>query len=106
VHHVEAPAVAELDAGGEPGREDVVETEVEPRGAAGGFADRRDPGAHTDAKAPAPGASVTEDELREHSLANLAKYKVPERWLFVDGFPRNAMGKIQKPELKKRFGPA
>jgi long-chain acyl-CoA synthetase len=49
------------------------------------------------------GATVTEDELREHCLANLAKYKVPERWLFVDGFPRNSMGKIQRRDLPELF---
>jgi long-chain acyl-CoA synthetase len=49
------------------------------------------------------GVTVTEDELREHCLANLAKYKVPERWLFVDGFPRNSMGKIQRRELPDLF---
>jgi acyl-CoA synthetase (AMP-forming)/AMP-acid ligase II len=49
------------------------------------------------------GASVTEDELREHCVANLAKYKVPERWLFVDGFPRNSMGKIQRRDLPALF---
>ena len=40
---------------------------------------------------------------REHCLANLAKYKVPERWLFVDGFPRNSMGKIQRRDLPALF---
>jgi acyl-CoA synthetase (AMP-forming)/AMP-acid ligase II len=49
------------------------------------------------------GATVTEDELRAHCLANLAKYKVPERWLFVDGFPRNTMGKIQRRDLADLF---
>lgn len=49
------------------------------------------------------GANVTEDELREHCLVNLAKYKVPERWLFVDAFPRNAMGKIQRRDLPALF---
>lgn len=53
------------------------------------------------------GAMVTEaaaeDLLREHCLANLAKYKVPERWLFVAGFPRNSMGKIQRRELPDLF---
>ena len=51
------------------------------------------------------GATVTEDELREHCLANLARYKVPERWLFVEGFPRNSMGKIQRRELLALFTP-
>jgi acyl-CoA synthetase (AMP-forming)/AMP-acid ligase II len=49
------------------------------------------------------GETVTEDELRAHCLANLAKYKVPERWLFVDGFPRNSMGKIQRRDLAALF---
>jgi len=50
-----------------------------------------------------PGATITEEELRAHCLANLAKYKVPERWLFVDEFPRNSMGKIQRRELPALF---
>jgi acyl-CoA synthetase (AMP-forming)/AMP-acid ligase II len=49
------------------------------------------------------GAAVSENELREHCLANLAKYKVPERWLLVDGFPRNSMGKIQRRDLPALF---
>ncbi|HEX4531435.1 MAG TPA: AMP-binding protein [Acidimicrobiia bacterium] len=51
------------------------------------------------------GATADEEELRAHCLANLAKYKVPERWLFVDGFPRNSMGKIQRRELLALFTP-
>lgn len=43
---------------------------------------------------------VTTDELIAHCRANLAAYKVPDRWIFVDDFPRNAMGKIRKPELR------
>ncbi len=48
---------------------------------------------------PVPGASVDEDVLREHCLANLAKYKVPERFVEIAAFPRNAMGKIVRREL-------
>jgi acyl-CoA synthetase (AMP-forming)/AMP-acid ligase II len=51
----------------------------------------------------APGATVTADDITRHCLANLAKYKVPERWVFVDGFPRNSMGKIQRRELRPLF---
>jgi len=51
----------------------------------------------------APGAAVTAEDLTAHCLANLAKYKVPERWVFVDGFPRNSMGKIQRRELVALF---
>ncbi|HXY92868.1 MAG TPA: AMP-binding protein [Acidimicrobiia bacterium] len=51
----------------------------------------------------APGANVTAEQLTQHCLANLAKYKVPERWVFVDSFPRNSMNKIQRRELAPLF---
>lgn len=44
-------------------------------------------------------AALDEDAVRSHCLANLAKYKVPERFVVVDAFPRNAMGKIIRKEL-------
>ena len=33
----------------------------------------------------------------------LAAFKVPKRVFIVDDLPRNAMGKVQKNELRKRF---
>jgi fatty-acyl-CoA synthase len=42
---------------------------------------------------------VSEDELREHCLAQLARFKVPKSFTFVDELPRNSMGKVQKSEL-------
>lgn len=45
------------------------------------------------------GPSVDIAALTEHCLANLAKYKVPERFVLVDQFPRNAMNKIIRKEL-------
>jgi malonyl-CoA/methylmalonyl-CoA synthetase len=33
----------------------------------------------------------------------LAKFKIPKRVLTVDELPRNAMGKVQKAELRQRF---
>ncbi|MDP1795522.1 MAG: AMP-binding protein [Acidimicrobiales bacterium] len=42
---------------------------------------------------------IDEDVLRAHCEANLAKYKVPERFVFVEKFPRNAMNKIIRKEL-------
>jgi acyl-CoA synthetase (AMP-forming)/AMP-acid ligase II len=39
---------------------------------------------------------ITAEELREHCARSLARYKVPERFLFVDDLPRNAMGKVVK----------
>jgi acyl-CoA synthetase (AMP-forming)/AMP-acid ligase II len=47
----------------------------------------------------AEGVDVSEDELREHVKANLARYKVPRDFVFLDELPRNATGKILKREL-------
>jgi acyl-CoA synthetase (AMP-forming)/AMP-acid ligase II len=45
------------------------------------------------------GAAIDEDEVRSHCIANLAKHKVPERFVVVDALPRNAMGKIIRADL-------
>ena len=45
-------------------------------------------------------------EVAEHCRElGLAKQKVPEQLEIVDEVPRNAMGKIQKPALRKQFAP-
>lgn len=49
----------------------------------------------------APGASVTAADLAAHCAQRLARYKVPAAWYAVEGFPRNAMGKIVKPTLRR-----
>ena len=36
------------------------------------------------------------DEIRSFALAELADYKVPERWLIVSAVPRNTLGKIDR----------
>jgi long-chain acyl-CoA synthetase len=52
----------------------------------------------------APGASVTEDELREHVAARLAAFKVPARiWFSDEPLPRNPAGKILKRDLKAKL---
>jgi acyl-CoA synthetase (AMP-forming)/AMP-acid ligase II len=48
------------------------------------------------------GADLSEDELKEHVKANLARYKVPREIVFVDELPRNATGKVLKRELAER----
>jgi acyl-CoA synthetase (AMP-forming)/AMP-acid ligase II len=45
------------------------------------------------------GATVSVDDLRNACAAQLADYKVPERWGFIDALPRNAMGKVVRPGL-------
>ncbi|HLM08580.1 MAG TPA: AMP-binding protein [Thermoleophilaceae bacterium] len=46
------------------------------------------------------GRSATEDELKAHVRANLARYKVPREIMFLDELPRNATGKVLKRELR------
>lgn len=50
------------------------------------------------------GAGVVQ-RLTEACRAELAGYKVPERWVFVDGFQRNSMGKIDRRSLNELFPP-
>jgi long-chain acyl-CoA synthetase len=53
-----------------------------------------------------PGMSASEDELRAHVRAQIAAFKVPVEIQFQDEpLPRNANGKILKPELRDRFSP-
>ncbi len=48
-----------------------------------------------------PGAAVTAAAIREHCKQKLANYKVPRTIYFVDDLPRNALGKIQKTQLRQ-----
>ena len=48
---------------------------------------------------PEAGAELAEAALDEGCRSELAAYKVPERWGFVDELPRNAMGKVVRPLL-------
>jgi acyl-CoA synthetase (AMP-forming)/AMP-acid ligase II len=48
--------------------------------------------------------SFDEAAVRAHCEANLARYKVPERFGRVDQLPRNAMGKIVRTELAALLG--
>ena len=49
------------------------------------------------------GRSLTLDALRDWARERLAVYKVPTRLLELAELPRNAMGKVQKPELSALF---
>ncbi len=50
-------------------------------------------------KDPAADTAQLQAELAELIRASLARYKMPDEWRFVDGFERNAMGKIVRPKL-------
>jgi acyl-CoA synthetase (AMP-forming)/AMP-acid ligase II len=49
-------------------------------------------------------ASLTVEEVREHCRSRLASYKVPQRVVVVDEFPRNSTGKIHKQQLRGLLG--
>ncbi|MCU1355009.1 MAG: acyl-CoA synthetase (AMP-forming)/AMP-acid ligase [Acidimicrobiales bacterium] len=51
----------------------------------------------------APGASATDDELRDHCRTKLAGYKVPKRIEFRDELARTATGKLQKFKLRAPY---
>jgi acyl-CoA synthetase (AMP-forming)/AMP-acid ligase II len=46
------------------------------------------------------GMSASEAELVEWSRANMANFKVPRSFVFVEDLPRNASGKVLKTELR------
>lgn len=50
-----------------------------------------------------PGETVTEDELRDHCKANIARHKVPKYIRFVATFPLTASGKVQKFVLRDQL---
>ncbi len=45
----------------------------------------------------------TLDELRNWAKAHLAPYKLPTRLLVVDELPRNSLGKVHKPTVRRLF---
>jgi malonyl-CoA/methylmalonyl-CoA synthetase len=52
---------------------------------------------------PRPDLPVTEEELVAFCRARLVSYKAPRRVYFVAALPRNAMGKVQKADLRKEL---
>jgi fatty-acyl-CoA synthase len=51
----------------------------------------------------APGSALDENAVKALFDGQLARFKHPQRVIFVDGLPRNAMGKILRYELRKRL---
>jgi fatty-acyl-CoA synthase len=50
-----------------------------------------------------PGSHASEAELQAFCSSRLARYKIPRRVVFVDDFPRTALGKPQKADLRRRY---
>jgi len=51
---------------------------------------------------PRPNATVTADEIIGYCRERLANFKVPRTVVVVTELPRNAGGKVVKPELRRR----
>ncbi len=49
------------------------------------------------------GARLTEEQILNEIRSDLAGFKRPKRVLIVDELPRNAMGKVEKSVLRKRY---
>ncbi len=52
-----------------------------------------------------PGATTTPEELTEHCRELLAKIKVPVRMSIVSDLPRNPVGKVDKPRMRREAAP-
>ena len=47
--------------------------------------------------------SVNEKDIKDYLSEKIAKFKQPKKIIFADNLPRNAMGKVQKSELRKKY---
>lgn len=50
---------------------------------------------------PIRGTQITEEELRAYCRNQIAHYKVPKFWKFVDSFPMTVSGKVRKVEMRE-----
>jgi long-chain acyl-CoA synthetase len=50
-----------------------------------------------------PEGTLDTDAIREHLRESLSKYKLPVEITIMDDLPKNAVGKIDKPTLRKRL---
>ncbi len=50
-----------------------------------------------------PGEALEEDDIISPLSGILARFKQPKRVFFVDALPRNAMGKVQKKDMREGY---
>lgn len=55
---------------------------------------------------PRPGVAVSPEELDRLCLANIARFKRPKEYRFVDRLPKNNYGKVLKTELRRLLASA
>lgn len=49
-----------------------------------------------------PGAQASDEALREHLAARLARFKLPRHWVRLEALPKTALGKVQRQSLAAR----
>ena len=49
------------------------------------------------------GRQLTEAAVKTHLEAQIARFKLPRRVVFLDELPKSALGKVQKPILMKQI---
>jgi malonyl-CoA/methylmalonyl-CoA synthetase len=52
---------------------------------------------------PEAGKSISAEEIQDYLSSLIAKFKQPRQIHFVDALPRNAMGKVQKNQLRETY---
>jgi len=52
---------------------------------------------------PAPGVTLTPEEIIEHCRGRIGGYKIPRRFVFLEQLPKSAMNKVLKQELRRIF---
>ena len=50
-----------------------------------------------------PDTTISVDMIREHLSDSLSKYKLPVEITILDDLPKNPVGKIDKPTLRRQF---
>ena len=50
---------------------------------------------------PRPGHSVTDERARAFCRGQIATFKIPRYWKFVDEFPMTVTGKVQKFRMRE-----
>jgi acyl-CoA synthetase (AMP-forming)/AMP-acid ligase II len=54
----------------------------------------------------AAGGGITREQLDQHCLDRIARFKRPKRYVFVDALPKNSYGKVLKRELRETLANA
>jgi fatty-acyl-CoA synthase len=53
---------------------------------------------------PAPSAEVTLEDIAQKLDGRLARYKIPRSMVQLQSLPRNALGKVDKKQLRRTVG--